>query len=95
MLEGETSVEDMKALLKQLEPKDRFDALMKILNYFYPRLRAVAVEAQIDQSEQEKSRIDLGRLTREQRQTWYELYRLACGSNGQNDEGEQVKTQDH
>ena len=78
--------------LAKLEPKDRLDVVVKLLEFALPRLKGI--EATIEQTEQEKSSIDLGLLTREQRKEWYALYDLArINSNGQTDEVDQVKSQ--
>jgi hypothetical protein len=72
-------IDQLPKFLAKLEPKDRLDVVVKLLEFALPRLKGI--EATIE-TEQDKSRIDLGLLTREERQAWYSLYNKACGSNG-------------
>ena len=69
------------------------DVVVKLLEFALPRLKGI--EATIE-TEQDKSRIELGLLTRNERKVWYGLYDKACGkSNGQTDDVDQVKNQDN
>ena len=87
-------IDQLPKFLAKLAPKDRLDVVVKLLEFTLPRLKGI--EATIEKPEDDKPSIDLGRLTREQRKEWYALYDLArIKSNGQADEVDQVKTQDH
>ena len=88
---GETyTPESIEKDLKACEPKDRLYFYLRLVEFRVPKMRSI--EAKVDQSEKEKSSIDLGLLTREQRKEWYALYDLArIKPNGQ-EEVDQVKT---
>ena len=86
-------IDQLPKFLAKLEPKDRLDVVVKLLEFALPRLKGI--EATIE-TEQDKSRIELGLLTRNERKVWYGLYDKACGkSNGQTDDVDQVKNQDN
>ncbi|MEN8230458.1 MAG: hypothetical protein ABFS38_20015 [Bacteroidota bacterium] len=78
--------------LAKLEPKDRLDVVVKLLEFTLPRLKGI--EATIEKPEDDKPKFDLGQLSYDERQEFYALYDKACGkSNSQTDDVEQVKTQ--
>lgn len=86
-------IDQLPKFLAKLDPKDRLDVVVKLLEFALPRLKGI--EATIEQPEQDKPRFNLGLLTPEERQGWYKLYDKATGkSNGQADV-EHHKNQDH
>jgi len=83
-------IEQLPKMLDELNPGPRLEIIIKLLEFALPRLKSI--ETTIEQKN--KSDIELGQLSREQRKTWYELYNLArIKPNGE--EISQVKTQDH
>lgn len=93
LLSDRFTIESLSKDLDALEPRDRISALIRLIEFVAPRLKAV--EASIE-SDNDKPSIDLGQLTKDQRAEWYALYDLAkIKPNGQTDEVDQVKTQDH
>ena len=87
VLDGQLTVKKLNDTLDELEPKEKINALLRLLEFVVPRLKGI--EALIEIPEVDKPLWDLGRLTKEQRTQWYELYNQACGKNG---EDEPIKT---
>ena len=84
-------IEQLPQMLDELNPGPRLEIIIKLLEFTLPRLKST--ETTIEQKDQPG--IELGQLSREQRQTWYELYNLAkIKTNGQEDV-EQVKSNNH
>jgi hypothetical protein len=72
-------VDQLPKFLSKLEPKDRLDVVVKLLEFALPRLKGI--EATIEQPESEQPRYDLGLLSKKEREAFYALYNKACGSN--------------
>jgi len=79
VLDGQLSVKELNTLIKKLEPKDRIQTMLKMLEFLIPRYRSI--EASIDKPEEDKPMFDLGLLSYDERQNFYALYNKACGSN--------------
>ena len=83
-------IDQLPKFLAKLEPKERLDVVVKLLEFALPRLKGI--EATIDKPEEDKPMFDLGVLSFDERQEFYALYDKACGkSNGQAKDVEQVK----
>ena len=78
----------VNTLIKQLEPKDRIQTMLKMLEFLIPQYRAI--EGTKETPEEDKPMFDLGLQSLDERQDFYALYKKACGSNGPAEDVEQV-----
>ena len=75
VLSDHLTVEKLSEDISQLEPKERLFALLKLLEYILPKHRSIQM---VDEpEEEEKSKLDLGKLTYDERQVMYKLYEKA------------------
>mgnify|MGYP001820647682 CR=1 FL=1 len=79
VLSGE--IDQLPKFLAQLDPKDRLDVVVKLLEFALPRLKGI--EATVETPQETKPLIDLGLLTKDEREAWYALYDKARTSNDQ------------
>lgn len=90
VLNDHFTANNLKVVIDSLEPKEKFQALLKLLEFALPKLRSVESTFDLDSLSEDqiqelynriastkKSAIDLERLSFEDREEWYKLMEKA------------------